>query len=63
MVIFDPDVYPMDRSWITGRVSADHLRHSRPEYYARLAAEARALDSPAVAAPEDTPPGADSEKA
>jgi cytochrome b subunit of formate dehydrogenase len=37
MVIFDPDVYPMDRSWITGRASADHLRHSRPDYYRELA--------------------------
>lgn len=33
MVIFDPDVYPMDRAWLTGRASADHLRHTRPVYY------------------------------
>ena len=33
MVVFDPDVYPMDRAWLTGRASADHLRHSRPLYY------------------------------
>ncbi len=36
MVVFDPDVYPMDRAWITGKASADHLRHTRPEYYAEL---------------------------
>ncbi len=36
MVIFDPDVYPMDRSWLTGRASADHLRHYRPEYYREI---------------------------
>ncbi len=36
MVIFDPDVYPMDRAWITGKASADHLRHTRPAYYAEL---------------------------
>ena len=36
MVIFDPDVYPMDRAWITGKASADHLRHTRPGYYAEL---------------------------
>jgi cytochrome b subunit of formate dehydrogenase len=36
MVIFDPDVYPMDRAWWTGKTSADHLRHTRPEYAAEL---------------------------
>jgi len=35
-VIFDPDVYPMDRAWLTGMASADHLRHTRPAYYAEL---------------------------
>jgi cytochrome b subunit of formate dehydrogenase len=35
-VVFDPDVYPMDRAWLTGMASADHLRHTRPEYYAEL---------------------------
>jgi cytochrome b subunit of formate dehydrogenase len=35
-VVFDPDVYPMDRSWLTGKTSADHLLHTRPEYYATL---------------------------
>jgi cytochrome b subunit of formate dehydrogenase len=37
-VIFDPDVYPMDKSWITGRIPADHLRRTRPGYYQRLVA-------------------------
>lgn len=32
MVIFDPLVYPMDTAWLDGKVSADHYRHSRPEY-------------------------------
>src|SRR6185436_4328604 len=36
MVVFDPDVYPMDRAWVTGQTSADHLRHTRPEYYRAL---------------------------
>jgi hypothetical protein len=36
MVIFDPDVYPMDRAWLTGRVSADHLKQTRPAYYRAL---------------------------
>jgi cytochrome b subunit of formate dehydrogenase len=35
-VVFDPDVYPMDRAWLTGMASADHLRHTRPEYCAQL---------------------------
>ncbi len=39
MVMFDPDVYPMETSWLTGRVPAEHLRHTRPEYYARLTEE------------------------
>jgi cytochrome b subunit of formate dehydrogenase len=29
MVIFDPDVYPMDRAWLTGKTSADHFRRTR----------------------------------
>jgi formate dehydrogenase gamma subunit len=29
MVIFDPDVYPMDLAWLTGRTSADHFRRTR----------------------------------
>jgi len=36
-VVFDPDVYPMDRAWLTGRASATHLRHSRPAVYRLLA--------------------------
>jgi cytochrome b subunit of formate dehydrogenase len=36
LVIFDPDVYPMERAWWTGRVSAAHLRRHRPAYYRAL---------------------------
>lgn len=39
MTIFDPDVYPMDRAWLTGKASADHLRHTRPEYFSQLMRE------------------------
>lgn len=35
-VIFDPEVYPMDRSWLTGKASAAHLLHTRPAYYGEL---------------------------
>jgi len=38
MVIFDPDVYPMDRAWLTGRASAEHLKETRPAYYRSLLA-------------------------
>jgi cytochrome b subunit of formate dehydrogenase/DnaJ-class molecular chaperone len=33
MVIFDPLVYPMDLTWLTGKASAEHYRHSRPKYF------------------------------
>ncbi|MGA2966302.1 MAG: cytochrome b/b6 domain-containing protein [Terriglobales bacterium] len=36
MTIFDPLVYPMDTAWIDGKASADHLRHTRPEYLRAL---------------------------
>ena len=36
MVIFDPLVYPMDTAWVDGKASADHFRHSRPEYLRAL---------------------------
>jgi hypothetical protein len=26
-VIFDPEVYPIDRAWITGMASARHVEH------------------------------------
>jgi cytochrome b subunit of formate dehydrogenase len=36
MVIFDPDVYPMDRAWLTGKASGAHLQATRPEYFKAL---------------------------
>jgi cytochrome b subunit of formate dehydrogenase len=58
-VVFDPDVYPMDRSWITGKTSADHLRHTRPGYYAQLArrqgTEAPSATAEGVTTEADTP--------
>ncbi len=33
MTIFDPDVYPMDTAWLTGRASAEHIRHTRRFQY------------------------------
>ncbi len=45
LVIFDPDVYPMDAAWLSGRASAQHLGANRP-VYARLLRRRRS-DSPA----------------
>lgn len=45
MVIFDPLVYPMDTSWLNGKVPADHYRHSRPAYY-RALRQAHLIESP-----------------
>ena len=36
MVIFDPDVYPMERAWITGHVAEGPLKRHRPGYYRAL---------------------------
>jgi cytochrome b subunit of formate dehydrogenase len=44
MVVFDPAVYPMDLSWITGEVPADHLRETRPAYYRKLLQSTLAVD-------------------
>ena len=49
VTIFDPDVYPMDRAWLTGKTSADHLRHTRPKYFARLLREQETPDTPSTA--------------
>jgi cytochrome b subunit of formate dehydrogenase len=43
LVIFDPDVYPMDLAWLNGKAPADHIRQTRPEYY-RKTVEAKQPD-------------------
>lgn len=35
-VIFNPDVYPMNWTWLTGKISEDMLRHEHPREYERL---------------------------
>ena len=35
-VIFDPVVYPMNLSWLTGEIPAEHLQNERPEYLREL---------------------------
>lgn len=47
-VVFDPDVYPMDRAWLTGKTSADHLRHTRPSYYEELRKQQQPQEKPSA---------------
>ncbi len=54
-VIFNPDVYPMNWSWITGRVSEETLRHEHPREYERLV-ESQAPTPPEESGPEMHPP-------
>jgi formate dehydrogenase gamma subunit len=62
LVIFDPLVYPMDTAWLDGKISADHYRHTRPEYLRSLERAGMvepAVESPSSAEPptgRDTPP-------
>lgn len=57
-VIFDPDVYPMERAWLTGKVWAEHLRHTRPAYFRALrAAGAKGTEpAPTPADPQPASP-------
>jgi cytochrome b subunit of formate dehydrogenase len=53
-VIFSPDVYPMNWTWLTGRISEDLLRHEHPRERERLRQqEERARD--AAASAEESP--------
>ncbi len=64
LVIFDPEVYPMDRAWLTGKVPASHLKETRPAYYRTLTGKQPREDQPAEdpvsidAVTPDTPPEA-----
>ena len=46
LVIFDPDVYPMDLAWLTGKAPADHIRSTRPGYYLKTIEKQQAKDGP-----------------
>ncbi len=55
--IFNPDVYPMNWTWITGRISEEQLRHEHLAEWERLArAEAARLETPAHSSEETAPP-------
>ncbi|MBI4911297.1 MAG: cytochrome b/b6 domain-containing protein [Acidobacteria bacterium] len=54
LVIFDPDVYPMEMTWLDGKVSGDHLRETRPEYYRHLVEQQEAAEGGAGDPPQET---------
>ena len=54
LVIFDPDVYPMDMAWLTGKASLDHMKETRPEY-SRQILEAEAAQATGEPGDGDAP--------
>jgi cytochrome b subunit of formate dehydrogenase len=52
-VIFNPDVYPMNLSWLTGRMSEREMLEEHPAELARL----KAAEEAAAAAPTGAEPG------
>jgi cytochrome b subunit of formate dehydrogenase len=58
--IVNPDVYPMNWTWLTGTIPGWQMQHEHPREYERLLAEddAEVADEPAVAAPGAEPPPA-----
>lgn len=54
-VIFNPDVYPMNLSWLTGRMSEEEMYEEHPLELARL----KALEAEAAKAPEEKKGDAD----
>jgi predicted CXXCH cytochrome family protein len=58
-VIFNPDIYPMNLSWLTGWLSEREMREDHPLELERLEAErARPAEPPAEPPPPGPPPGA-----
>jgi hypothetical protein len=60
-VIFNPDVYPMNWTWLTGKISEEMFRHEHPREYERLLARGE-LESglkPSQPTAEGEPPGSE----
>jgi hypothetical protein len=57
--VFSPEVFPLDTSIFTGRISVERMRHEHPIEYERiLADETREPDERAQASgQEEDPPG------
>jgi cytochrome b subunit of formate dehydrogenase len=51
-VIFNPDVYPMNWAWLTGKIPEAMMRHEHPREHERLMAEEEAAEERAWAAEE-----------
>jgi cytochrome b subunit of formate dehydrogenase len=47
--MLNPDVYPMNWTWITGRIPEERLRHEHPDEWARIVAAAEAAAAEAAA--------------
>ena len=63
IVIYDPNVYPMETSWLTGKVDAEHYRHTRPEYLRELEEESQAASEEGQPKEETEEPPTDDPKA
>lgn len=57
-VIFNPDIYPMNLAWLTGRMSELEMLEEHPAELARLKQQASAATAPDSATPGDEPPPA-----
>lgn len=55
-VVFNPDIYPMNLAWLTGRMSEEELLEEHPLQLAQLKAEEAAKSNLALAAPPPPPP-------
>jgi len=55
-VIFNPDVYPMNLAWLTGKMSEEELLEEHPLELARLKAADAAKPPAAESAPPQNPP-------
>jgi formate dehydrogenase gamma subunit len=38
-VIFNPDVYPMNTAWLTGKISEEEMKEEHPKEYAKISSE------------------------
>jgi hypothetical protein len=56
-VIFNPDVYPVNWSWLTSMISEEMLRHDHPSEYERLRAEGQVASAPGGPPLPDAPDG------
>jgi cytochrome b subunit of formate dehydrogenase len=55
-VVFNPDIYPMNLAWLTGRMSEEELLEEHPVQLAQLKAEEAAKSNLAQTAPPPPPP-------